>query len=85
MCDRLLMTGGAAVGALEQTSAGPLDCLVGAFEAVGELACGGRRSGRAAARKCVWNVEAGDGSAATSSGMWSRQKGRSCSPIEDGI
>jgi hypothetical protein len=83
MCDRFLMTGGAAVGAWEQTSAGPLDCFVRAFGAVGNMACGGRGSGRAAARKCVWNVEAGDGSAATSSGMRSRQKG-SCSPIESG-
>jgi hypothetical protein len=50
MCDRLLMAIGAAVAALEQTSAGPLDCLVRAFEAVGKMASGGRRSGRAAAR-----------------------------------
>jgi hypothetical protein len=56
-------------GALEQTSAEPLDCLVRLPRVMEGWTCGILTSGRAAFRRRVWNLEAGDGSAATLSGM----------------
>jgi hypothetical protein len=62
-------------GALEQTSAEPLDCLVRLPRVMEGWIRGILTSDRAAARLRGWSFEEGDGSAATSSGMGTLGRG----------